>query len=112
MNLIVDIGNTRTKYAVFDEGDWVECGLGLPEVYDLATSYRKNGKAVNLILSSTGAISAEVRERLREVSTFVKCHRKFPCRYDWDMIPRRHWALIGLLVAWGEHSFSQVGSCW
>ena len=58
MNLIVDIGNTRTKYAVFDEGDWVECGLGLPEVYDLATSYRKNGKAVNLILSSTGTISA------------------------------------------------------
>lgn len=54
MNLIVDIGNTRTKYAVFDEGDWVECGLGLPEVYDLATSYRKNGKAVNLILSEYG----------------------------------------------------------
>ena len=62
MNLIVDIGNTRTKYAVFDEGDWVECGLGLPEVYDLATTYRKSGKEVNLILSSTGAISAEVRE--------------------------------------------------
>ena len=70
MNLIVDIGNTRTKYAVFDDGDWVKCGLGLPEVYDLATTYRKSGKEVNLILSSTGAISAEVRERLHEVSTF------------------------------------------
>ena len=92
MNLIVDIGNTRTKYAVFDEGDWVECGLGLPEVYDLATTYRKSGKEVNLILSSTGAISAEVRERLREVSTsFVKCHRKSPCRYAWDMILRKPW---------------------
>ena len=42
MNLIVDIGNTRTKYAVFDDGAWVECGLGLPEVYDLAKTYREN----------------------------------------------------------------------
>ena len=87
MNLIVDIGNTRTKYAVFDEGDWVECGLGLPEVYDLATSYRKNGKAVNLILSSTGAISTEVRERLREVSTFfceVSSEIPLPIRLGYD----------------------------
>ena len=107
MNLIVDIGNTRTKYAVFDEGDWVECGLGLPEVYDLATTYRKSGKEVNLILSSTGAISAEVRERLREVSTFFS-----PCRYAWDMIPRRPWALTGLPVVWAGHSFFRAGSCW
>ena len=79
MNLIVDIGNTRTKYAVFDEGDWVECGLGLPEVYDLATTY--------LILSSTGAISAEVRERLREVSTFfceVSSEIPLPIRLGYD----------------------------
>lgn len=48
MNLIVDIGNTRTKYAVFDEGDWVECGLGLPEVYDLATTYRKKREGSKL----------------------------------------------------------------
>ena len=59
MNLIVDIGNTRTKYAVFDEGDWVECGLGLPEVYDLATTYRKSGKEVNLILSVRTESSGE-----------------------------------------------------
>ena len=64
MNLIVDIGNTRTKYAVFDEGDWVECGLGLPEVYDLAMTYRKNGKEVNLILSSTEIGRASCRERV------------------------------------------------
>ena len=91
MNLIVDIGNTRTKYAVFDEGDWVECGLGLPEVYDLATTYRKSGKEVNLILSSTGAISAEVRERLREVSTFfceVSSEIPLPIRYS--RVPRFH----------------------
>lgn len=55
MNLIVDIGNTRTKYAVFDEGDWVECGLGLPEVYDLATTYRKSGKEVNLFCQGHGS---------------------------------------------------------
>ena len=58
MNLIVDIGNTRTKYAVFDEGRLGGVWIGIAEVYDLATSYRKSGKEVNLILSSTGAISA------------------------------------------------------
>ena len=110
MNLIVDIGNTRTKYAVFDEGDWVECGLGLPEVYDLATTYRKSGKEVNLILSSTGAISAEVRERFP--LSFVKCRRKSLCRYAWDMIPRRPWVLTGLPVVWAGHSFFRAGSCW
>ncbi|MFR5656830.1 MAG: hypothetical protein ACLUDU_01990 [Butyricimonas faecihominis] len=112
MNLIVDIGNTRTKYAVFDDGDWVECGLGLPEVYNLATTYRKNGKEVNLILSSTGAISAEVRERLREVSTFFcEVSSEIPLPIRLDMIPRRQ-ALTGLPVVWAGYSFFRAGSCW
>lgn len=87
MNLIVDIGNTRTKYAVFEDGDWVECGMGLLETYDLATRYLKNGHEVNLILSSTGVISEEVRERLREVSTFfceLSAGISLPIRIGYD----------------------------
>lgn len=87
MNLIVDIGNTRTRYAVFDNGCWVKCGLGLPEAYDLATSYLKNSKEVNLILSSTGAISEEVRERLRAVSTLfceLSSEIPLPIRLGYD----------------------------
>ena len=44
MNLIVDIGNTRTKYAVFDEGDWVECGLGSVRSGDELSKKREGGK--------------------------------------------------------------------
>ena len=53
MNLIVDIGNTRTKYAVYDDGDWVVCGMGVPEAYELASAYLHRGQEVNMILSST-----------------------------------------------------------
>ena len=70
MNLIVDIGNTRTKYAVYEDGDWVVRGMGVPEAYDLASAYLQRGQEVNMILSSTGSISEEVREHLRGVSTF------------------------------------------
>lgn len=87
MNLIVDIGNTRTKYAVFDEGSWGACGLGLPETYELAASYLKRGEEVNLILSSTGAISEEVREKLRSVSSLfceLSSEIPLPIRLEYD----------------------------
>lgn len=70
MNLIVDIGNTRTKYAVFDDGMWIVCGMGIPEAYEHAASRLREGREVNIIVSSTGAVSDEVRDHLREVSTF------------------------------------------
>lgn len=70
MNLIVDIGNTRTKYTVYDGGNWVVCGMGIPEAYELASGYLHRGQEVNMILSSTGFISEEVREHLKSVSTF------------------------------------------
>lgn len=70
MNLIVDIGNTRTKYAVYEDGDWVVRGMGVTEAHDLASAYLQRGQEVNMILSSTGSISEEVREYLRSVSTF------------------------------------------
>lgn len=70
MNLIVDIGNTRTKYTVYDGGDWVVCGMGISEAYELASGYLHRGQEVNMILSSTGFISEEVREHLKSASTF------------------------------------------
>lgn len=70
MNLIVDIGNTRTKYAVFDDGEFVERGVGIHEACEIAVEYRRREQEVNIIVSSTGTISEEVREDLREVSTF------------------------------------------
>ena len=87
MNLIVDIGNTRTKYAVYDDGDWVVCGMGVPEAYELASAYLHRGQEVNMILSSTGAISEEVREHLKSVSTFfceMSPEMDLPIRLGYD----------------------------
>ena len=66
------------------------------------------------LLAASNALSRRKfgKDCVRFPLSFVKCHRKFPCRYDWDMIPRRHWALIGLPVAWVGPSFFRVGSCW
>lgn len=112
MNLIVDIGNTRTKYAVFEDGDWVECGMGLLETYDLATRYLKNGHEVNLILSSTGVISEEVRKDCVRFRLFFASYLPgFPCRSGSAMILRRPWGVTGLQVVWEEWFFSQERNC-
>lgn len=68
MNLIVDIGNTRTKYAAFEDNRWVAEGLGLPEAYRFLTACVQRGQAVDVILSSTGAISRAVKQQLRGVA--------------------------------------------
>lgn len=70
MNLVVDIGNTRTKYAVFEDDLFIESGIGIPELYEKALCWRKMGKEVNVIMASTGAISTELRACLSEIATF------------------------------------------
>lgn len=70
MNLIVDIGNTRTKYAIFEERKFLSKGIGIPELFRKVRAFRESGAEVNLILSSTGAISQQTRNELKEVATF------------------------------------------
>lgn len=64
MNLVVDIGNTRTKYAVFEDNLFVESGTGVPELYEKALCWRKRGEEVNVIMASTG--------RYRQVKSLSK----------------------------------------
>ena len=70
MNLVVDIGNTRTKYAVFEDNLFVESGTGVPELYEKALCWRKRGEEVNVIMASTGAISTGLRACLSDIATF------------------------------------------
>ena len=48
MNLIVDIGNTRTKYAAFEDGCCVAGGVGVPSAYHFVLERVKEGKHVDV----------------------------------------------------------------
>ena len=87
MNLIVDIGNTRTKYAAFEEGVCVAGGVGVPAAYHFVLERVNEGKHVDVILSSTGAISQGVRRRLQGVARFfceVSPEMPLPIRLGYD----------------------------
>ncbi|MDE7374152.1 MAG: type III pantothenate kinase, partial [Odoribacter sp.] len=61
MNVVVDAGNTRMKYAFFDEDRFVEaryCADGIEQ----EIAKRKNaGHRIHLLLSGSGRIPEEVR---------------------------------------------------
>ena len=68
MNVVVDAGNTRMKYAFFDDDRFVEaryCADGLEQ----EVVKRKNaGTRIHLLLSGSGRIPEEMRLRLRAVA--------------------------------------------
>lgn len=69
MNLIVDIGNTRAKYAVFEDNVCRQGGVGFPAIRQFLASLNEKDE-LNVILSTTGPISWQEREFLRTKSMF------------------------------------------
>lgn len=69
MNLIVDVGNTRIKYAVFEGDTYQQGGVGSSALYQFLVSLREK-EMVNVILSTTGLISRKEKEYLRKRATF------------------------------------------
>ncbi|MDR2131366.1 MAG: type III pantothenate kinase [Odoribacteraceae bacterium] len=69
MNLVVDIGNTRGKYAIFHGDTLIERGDVPLGWYARALAARTRGEAVDVLLASTGSVPTGTRERLREVAT-------------------------------------------
>jgi type III pantothenate kinase len=87
MNVIVDIGNTRGKYAIFDGDTLLERGEEPFGWHARAIACRARGEAVNLLLASTGPVPAGLRERSREVATrFIEASpaMPLPARVEYD----------------------------
>lgn len=68
MNLVVDVGNTRVKYAFFEGRQLVEMKCGMKELVEDMANYKSRGERIRLLLSGSGEISDTMRELLTELS--------------------------------------------
>lgn len=67
MNLVIDVGNTRTKYAFFENDQLVEVKYTSDELlYDIG-KWKEKGKKINLLLSGSGKLQEGLRILLEEL---------------------------------------------
>lgn len=79
MNLVVDIGNTRLKYAFFRQGKRERVGYGQEEMFRQLEEYAGEGGTVSTILSGSGKIEEGVRSRLMRSSAYwLEAHPGMP----------------------------------
>lgn len=65
MNLVVDVGNTRLKYAFFEESVLKQTGFGQDEMVRKLTKLKSEGEKVSAFLSGSGRIRDELRMDIR-----------------------------------------------
>ena len=72
INLIIDVGNTRTKYAFFQQQSLLEEGTDSSEMLEKIATYTANGIPLHLMLSGSGAIPDQLREQLQTHASFFR----------------------------------------
>ena len=72
MNLIIDIGNTRTKIALFDEIELVDKAFWVDWTLENLTSYLKDQNITAAILSVTGKEKPELEDYLKSRYKFIR----------------------------------------
>lgn len=70
MNLVIDVGNTRTKYAFFKEKECVEVGYESGGILDRAGDWKKKGEKIEVFLSGSGKIDGKLKQALQEAADF------------------------------------------
>ena len=68
MNLVVDVGNTRMKYAFFDEGHFIEAKYQGDCLYEDIERWKKSGTGLHILLSGSGQIAGGTRLLLKELA--------------------------------------------
>lgn len=70
MNLVIDAGNTRTKYAFFENNILLETGYETDGIFEKTGRWKDAGKSIELFLSGSGRLEEDVKMRLKEQSDF------------------------------------------
>lgn len=70
MNLVVDVGNTRLKYAFFSKGKGMGKGLGELSLFRETAKLKEAGESLAIFLSGSGKIGEELRSGLRCMADF------------------------------------------
>jgi type III pantothenate kinase len=87
MNITIDIGNTRSKYAFFVGSVPLGRGYNLHGWVAKAMECRARGEEVNVILASSGEVPPATRACVRELSTFfveASTAMPLPIRLDYE----------------------------
>ena len=78
MNLVIDIGNTRAKIALFHENEYVEKAILDYLTLDALSDYTKGHNIEGVIMSVTGRDTEGVEKTLREKYFFIQLNHQTP----------------------------------
>lgn len=79
MNLVIDIGNTRLKYAFFQQGNKIGVGYGQEEMFRQVEDYVRAGEPLRILLSGSGKIEDSLRNALmRYANYWLEAHPGIP----------------------------------
>ena len=70
MNLVVDIGNTRLKYAFFRQGKREQTGNEREEMFGVLERYAAERESVSIFLSGRGKVEDSLRSRLMHYAAY------------------------------------------
>ncbi len=70
MNLVVDIGNTRLKYAFFRQGKREQTGNEREEMFGVLERYAAEREPVSIFLSGSGKVEDSLRSRLMHYAAY------------------------------------------
>ncbi len=87
MNLVVDVGNTRIKYAFFEGGQFLEAKYQADDLTEDLKKWKSRGVPLHLFLSGSGQITQELRMLLQKSAdsyTEASAHLKLPLRIGYS----------------------------
>lgn len=68
MNLVIDVGNTRVKYAFFDGNELKESGFETALLVEKLRTLKRSGIHVDSLLSGSGKVDAVIEREIAELS--------------------------------------------
>lgn len=77
MNIVIDIGNTRIKYALFNGSDLKETGCGMVGLFPRLQELKNEGERLDIFLSGSGCPEEDLKERLALLAD--TCLEASPC---------------------------------
>lgn len=79
MNVVIDIGNTRTKYALFKGALLVEAGYHIGKIFESLQLLKESGERVDVFLSGSGKLGEPVKLALkRRADTWLEADPQMP----------------------------------
>lgn len=79
MNVVIDIGNTRTKYAFFKGMELVEAGYDIGKIFENLKLLKVGGETIDIFLSGSGKLGEPVKLALKEMAdTWLEANPQMP----------------------------------